>query len=366
MQEMDDYLKEYLDYYFTRVHTSFPGVVTEYNAATRRATIQPSLKRRAGNKKFIDFPLLIDVPVQFPGTKKFTVHFPLEEGDEVAVFFSERSLEAWKDSGQDGIEDADPRCFALSDAFCTPGLQPQEFIAAVSENALEVIHKTAWDGDIIDHLVMDDDQVDFARLQETKDSFHWHLDKDKVETEYKSDEKRVFYNKVEPGKIETEFKDEDKQVFSNIIEPDGVTAVYKKDDTQAVKTTWDGDTAKIEYKDISSAVMEDASITVKFKEKAELKMEDDHIAAQTEKCAFDMAADTARIANSKFTIKLNADKCSLNNGGKSLYTVWHTLLQKLNTTAPTTFGSPATHNWNPAITQAVSLADADLTALLEA
>jgi hypothetical protein len=130
MQELDNLLKEYLDYYFTQVHTSFPGVVTEYDPATRRATIQPSLKRKGGNKEFIDFPLLIDVPVQFPGTKRFTLHFPLEKGDEVLVFFSERSLEVWKDSGQDGIEDPDPRRFALSDAYCIPGLQPQEFIAA--------------------------------------------------------------------------------------------------------------------------------------------------------------------------------------------------------------------------------------------
>jgi hypothetical protein len=159
MQELDDLLKEYLDYYFTQVHTSFPGVVTEYDPATRRATIQPSLKRKGGNKEFVDFPLLIDVPVQFPGTKKFTFHFPLEKGDEVLVFFSERSLEAWKDSGQGGIEDPDPRRFALSDAYCIPGLQPQEFIAA-EEKGLQILHKTNFDGDLISQVLMDDDKVE--------------------------------------------------------------------------------------------------------------------------------------------------------------------------------------------------------------
>ena len=130
MQDLTDLMREFVEYYFTQIHTSFPGVVTEYDPKTRRATVQPSLKRRAGNKEYIPFPLLIDVPVQFPGTKKWTIHFPLEKGDEVSVYFSERSIEAWKAAGQDNIEDADPRRFDLCDAYCVPGLQPIEFIAA--------------------------------------------------------------------------------------------------------------------------------------------------------------------------------------------------------------------------------------------
>jgi len=264
MQDLTDLIREFCDYYFTRVHTSIPGVVSEYNASTRRAILQPSLERRAGNKEFVPLPLLIDVPVQFPGTKKWTIHFPLEKGDEVSVFFSERSIEAWKDAGQDGIKDNDPRRFSLSDAYCIPGLQPQEFIAA-EEAGLQIIHKDKFDGKLISQVLMTDD---------------------KIETVYK--------------------------------------------------------------------------------EKAKVTMEDDHITSETEKCKVEMKADVLTAKNSKTTVKLNGDKASLNNGGKSLYTIWHTLLQKLQTTKPTTFGSPAVHNWNPAIDTAISTADADLGALLEA
>jgi hypothetical protein len=159
MQDLTDFLREFLDYYFTQVHTSFPGVVTEYDASTRRATVQPSLKRRAGNKEYVPFPLLIDVPVVFPGTKKWTIHFPLEKDDEVAVFFSERALEAWKEVGQDEIEDPDPRRYSLSDAYCMPGLQPQAFISA-TEGGLQIIHKSAFNGDFISQVLMDDDKIE--------------------------------------------------------------------------------------------------------------------------------------------------------------------------------------------------------------
>jgi hypothetical protein len=167
MQDLDDLMRESLECYFTKVHTSFPGVVVEYNADKRRATVQPSLKRRAGNKEYIAFPLLIDVPVQFPGTKRWTIHFPLEKGDEVAVFFSERALEAWKDMGQDGIEDPDPRRYDLCDAYCTPGLQPQEFIAA-TEPGLQIIHKDKFDGELISQVLMTDDKVEMIYKKKSK------------------------------------------------------------------------------------------------------------------------------------------------------------------------------------------------------
>jgi hypothetical protein len=264
MQDLTDFMREFLDYYFAQVHTSLPGVVVEYDASKRRATVQPSLKRRAGNKEYIAFPLLIDVPVQFPGTRKWAIHFPLDPGDEVALFFSERALEAWKDMGQDGIEDPDPRRYDLCDAYCTPGLQPQEFIAA-TEPGLQIIHKDKFDGELISQVLMTDDKVEM---------------------------------------------------------------IYKK--------------------------------------KSKVTMDDDHITGKTEKCSVEMTADVITAKNSQLTMKLNAAKASLKNGSKSLYTIWHTFLQKLQTTKPTTFGSPATHNWNPAIDTAIITADTDLSALLEA
>jgi hypothetical protein len=159
MQDLTDFIREFIDYYFTQIHTSIPGVVTEYDAKKRRATVQPSLKRRAGTKEYIAFPLLIDVPVLFPGTKKWTIHFPLEKGDEVAVVFSERALEAWKDVGQEGLEDPDPRRYDLCDGYCMPGLQPQEFIAA-EEPGLQIIHKDKFDGKLISQVLMTDDKVE--------------------------------------------------------------------------------------------------------------------------------------------------------------------------------------------------------------
>jgi len=167
MQDLTNLIREFCDYYFTRVHTSIPGVVLEYNANTRRAVLQPSLNRRAGNKEFVPLPILVDVPVQFPGTKKYSIHFPLEKDDEVSIFFSERSIEEWKAAGQDGIEDADPRRFSLSDAYCIPGLQPQEFVDT-PKDGLIIKHKTAWNGNFISHIYMNDNKIEIKYKKKCK------------------------------------------------------------------------------------------------------------------------------------------------------------------------------------------------------
>jgi hypothetical protein len=248
----------------TNIHTVLPGVIEKYDPKTRRADIQPSFKRKLPNGVFDTFPIIPNVPVRFPGTKEYTIHFPLKKGEEVAIHFIERSTNAWRETGGGGIEDNDPRRFNLMDCYAEIGLQPVEFIP-VEEDGLNIVHKSAHDGDFISSVTMDDNKVN-----------------------------------------------------------------------------------------------------VKYKKKTDVLIEDDHLLAKTEKCKVDMTADVAQLANSKLTFKLNSEKFSINNGSKSLFTILDTLLQTLMTTTPTTLGSPAAHNWNPGISQALSTAKADVGALLEA
>ncbi|MDR2150136.1 MAG: hypothetical protein LBO67_04845 [Spirochaetaceae bacterium] len=140
MQDLDDLFKEYITYNLGMVHTTCPGVIVEYDSTTRRAKVKPSLKRKLGTGEYIDLPIINDVPVIFMGTKKLTIHFPLEENDEVVIFFSERSLEEWKSNGGSGIEDRDLRRFHLSDCYCIPGLQAIDFISS-KEKGLHIIQK---------------------------------------------------------------------------------------------------------------------------------------------------------------------------------------------------------------------------------
>jgi hypothetical protein len=152
-------LKESFEYEMTNVHTCFPGSIVSYDPDTRRAEIQPFLKRKVPGGKYLNFPIITDVPVRFSGTKKFTVHITLEKGDEVMVLVCERATDVWRDKGAVDIEDPDPRRYSLMDCFAVPGLQPKEFIA-VKEKGLVIKHHTNWNGDFISHVIMDDDKIE--------------------------------------------------------------------------------------------------------------------------------------------------------------------------------------------------------------
>ena len=113
-----------------RVHTSLPGVVVAYNAATRRARVQPAVDHMIspdGNPHadFADLepmpnPVILDVPVIFPAGGGYTVHFPLLPDDPVLLLFSERDIADFKQrlkSGPPASEDV----MEIQHAVCIPG-----------------------------------------------------------------------------------------------------------------------------------------------------------------------------------------------------------------------------------------------------
>jgi hypothetical protein len=158
MDDLSRLLKEFFEYSMTDVHTAFPGVVIKYDPATRRADIQPSIKRKMPDGLFLELPIITEVPVLFFGTKKYTIHIPLEKDDEVLIIVTERALDTWKSKGGKGVEEKDPRRFDLIDCIAIPGLQQSDFIP-VTEAGLNIIHKTKSDGDIISQVTMDDEKI---------------------------------------------------------------------------------------------------------------------------------------------------------------------------------------------------------------
>ena len=159
MDELTRLLQESFEYQTANLHTAFPGVVVKYDAEKRRADIQPSIKRKLPSGDFADFPVIPDVPVLFPGSKQYTLCFPLEKDDEVLCVFMERGTDSWRNTGGSGIEEDDPRRFSLMDCVAVPGLQPVKFIGAEGDGFC-IVHKAKPDGDVIAAVTMDDEKVE--------------------------------------------------------------------------------------------------------------------------------------------------------------------------------------------------------------
>lgn len=123
----------------SEIWTALPGILQSFDAEKITATVQPAIKARQlgtdGKWNDIALPLLLDVPVIFPGGGGFSLTFPLAQGDEGAVIFSSRCIDAWWQSG--GVQtQAEMRMHDLSDGMFIPGLfsQPRKLSGVSTQN----------------------------------------------------------------------------------------------------------------------------------------------------------------------------------------------------------------------------------------
>lgn len=115
---LDNFVKSRLE----AVHTSMPGIVQDYDPATRTATIIPAIRFRSMHGEVIEIKPIPQVPVIWPGSSRFSViGGALQQGDGVWLEFSESSMGNWINGN--GVEDAeDETRFSLHDCIAIPGL----------------------------------------------------------------------------------------------------------------------------------------------------------------------------------------------------------------------------------------------------
>jgi hypothetical protein len=81
------------------------------------------VKFRTKKQTELDVPPISNVPVQFPGTKKFSFKYPLSKGDAGILLFSEEGIGAYLKSKVVVTADSLAR-FAMTDAIFIPGVWP--------------------------------------------------------------------------------------------------------------------------------------------------------------------------------------------------------------------------------------------------
>ena len=106
-----------------RTRCCIPCIIQSYNSANNTVECQPAVRERIINEdgtiQYIQLPLLINVPVVFPGSANFDIKFPLSKNDECLVFFSDLSIDNFwqKGSVQNPVE---VRRHDLSDGMAIP------------------------------------------------------------------------------------------------------------------------------------------------------------------------------------------------------------------------------------------------------
>ena len=79
------------------LHTGYFGIILDYNPMTKRARVQPALRKLyTDNTPPSPKPPLLNIPVQQPATSGYMVHHEVGGGDIVWLSFSERGLDQFK------------------------------------------------------------------------------------------------------------------------------------------------------------------------------------------------------------------------------------------------------------------------------
>lgn len=116
------------------IWTSLPGIIESFDPIAVTATVQPTiqgvLSLPDGTTKYLNLPVIPDVPVRFPGGGGMILTWPLEKGDECQLHFQARNMDSWWQQG-DVQRPLDTRMHDLSDAICSPGSMSQPKAAAL-------------------------------------------------------------------------------------------------------------------------------------------------------------------------------------------------------------------------------------------
>ncbi len=120
------------DEFMKGVFTAIPGFVTAFNPTTQRAQVQIGVTRVDTQGNSIQPKPISDVPVQFPGDK-WSVDYQIDPGCEGLIVFSQRNIDAWKQTGN-VADNPSARFHNQQDAVFIPGIRSLAKVRESFEN----------------------------------------------------------------------------------------------------------------------------------------------------------------------------------------------------------------------------------------
>lgn len=124
---LSEFVQDGIEYHTRQMNTAIPGVVVTVRQSLHQMTVdvQPMVSFMTEDGESIDRPVVLNVPIHFPTSKKSGMTFPVEPGDPVMLVYSMRNMDSWK--RQDGTQSAIPadnRKFDKKDCVAIPGVFP--------------------------------------------------------------------------------------------------------------------------------------------------------------------------------------------------------------------------------------------------
>lgn len=124
---LTEYIQDGVDYFLSQMNTALPGVVVTVRQSLHEMTVdvQPMVSFVTEDGEAVDRPVVLNVPIHFPTSRKSGMSFPVEPGDPVLLVYSMRNTDTWKrGQGTSSAIPTDKRKFDRRDCFAIPGFFP--------------------------------------------------------------------------------------------------------------------------------------------------------------------------------------------------------------------------------------------------
>lgn len=121
-----DSINSCIDYRLAFLRTATPARIHKYDSTTQSADVEVVLMDQfQGEDSPVKYPIIQEIPVVFPRSKKGILHFPLDTGDIGVLICTDRSIDDFVVSdGKENIFPSEARQFELSDSYFIPGGYP--------------------------------------------------------------------------------------------------------------------------------------------------------------------------------------------------------------------------------------------------
>ncbi len=124
---LSEFIQDGVEFATKQMNTAIPGVVVTVRQSLHQMTVdvQPTVSFVTDDDEAVDRPVVLNVPIHFPTSKKSGMTFPVEPGDPVLLVYSMRNMDSWKrGQGAESAIPTDKRKFDRRDCVAIPGVMP--------------------------------------------------------------------------------------------------------------------------------------------------------------------------------------------------------------------------------------------------
>lgn len=124
---LEGMMNAFLSYKMESMFTCMPAIVVGVRELDKqKIDVQPVINRLDSDGYSIEYPTILSVPIIFPSSSTSSFTFPISQGDNVLLVFSQKGMDVFKSGDGTPNDPSDARSFDKRDAIAIPCVWPFE------------------------------------------------------------------------------------------------------------------------------------------------------------------------------------------------------------------------------------------------